>query len=145
VANSYDLSQVLQGTDRSRPIGRVIRPAAGWLRSVREALGLSLADQARKLKVTPPAVRSFEQAEAEDRITLASLRRTAAAMDCDLVYTLVPRSGALPVPVMPSHSKAVTTSAAQPAAPSTPPKPAAASATRSVVLDLTWNAEHGVD
>lgn len=142
MAKPTDLSEALQGTDRSRPIGRVVRPAAGWLRSIREALGFSLADQARKLKVTPPAIRAFEQAEAEDRITLASLRRTAAAMDCDLVYTLVPKSGGLPVPAK--------FAAAEPKAPSPAdklkPKPATeAPASRNVVLDLSWNAEHGVD
>jgi predicted DNA-binding mobile mystery protein A len=136
------LPVTLQGADRSRPVGGVVRPAAGWLRSIREALGLSLADQARKLKVTPPAIRAFEQAEAEDRITLASLRRTAAAMDCDLVYTLVPKSGTLPIPA--KGAAAAPKAPASAAAPK--PKPAAEPpASRDVVLDLSHNAEHGVD
>ena len=62
---------------------------------MRDGLGLTLVELAARLKVTPPAVRSFEQAEAEDRITLASLRRTAAAMECDLIYVLVPKTAAL--------------------------------------------------
>ena len=36
-----------------------------------------------------------EKAEAEDRITLKSLRALADALDCDLVYALVPRAGSL--------------------------------------------------
>jgi len=143
VAKSLELSRLAEDTDGSRPIGRVVRPAVGWLRAIREALGLSLADQARHLQVTPPAVRSFEQAEAEDRITLASLRRTAAAMDCDLVYTLVPRSGKLSISVKPAHGDAARdaktgrTAAAKPPGPSSTPE--------SVVLDLTWRVENGVD
>lgn len=92
---SIRLDQLAKATARTLPIGQVIRPPAGWLRAVREALGLTLADLANQLKLTPPAVRSFERAEAEDRITLASLRRSAAAMDCELVYVLVPRQGTL--------------------------------------------------
>jgi hypothetical protein len=33
-----------------------------------------------------------EQAEADDRITLAQLRKLAAGLDCELVYALVPRN-----------------------------------------------------
>lgn len=110
---------------------------AGWLRTIREALDLTLADQAKRLKITPPAVRSFEQAEAEDRITLASLRRTAAAMDCELVYTLMPRSGSLPMSAK-AETREPGRAAIKPKVPSTK-VPAA----DNVVLDLTWRAEHG--
>jgi len=72
-------------------VQRLARPELGWLRSTRELAGATLAELARRLEVTPPAVRSFEQAEVDDRITLASLRRVAAAMEHDLVYALVPR------------------------------------------------------
>ncbi|MEO6875676.1 MAG: hypothetical protein ABI222_12725 [Opitutaceae bacterium] len=92
---------------RSRAIGQVVRPAVGWIRTVRGALAISLTDLARRLKVTPPAVRSFELAEAEDRITLASLRRTAAAMDCELVYALVPRTST-PATVVEAGSRAIS-------------------------------------
>jgi predicted DNA-binding mobile mystery protein A len=36
-----------------------------------------------------------EKAEADDRITLKSLRAFANALDCDLVYAFVPRAGNL--------------------------------------------------
>jgi enoyl-CoA hydratase/carnithine racemase len=36
-----------------------------------------------------------EKAEAEDRITLRSLRAYADALDCDLVYAFVPRADSL--------------------------------------------------
>jgi predicted DNA-binding mobile mystery protein A len=93
--DSTNLYKLVQATNRSRPIGEIARPAVGWLRTIRDTLGLTLTELGRRLKVTPPAVRSFEQAEAEDRITLASLRRAAAAMGCELVYVLVPRTGTL--------------------------------------------------
>ncbi len=71
----------------------VYRPAHGWLRAVRQALGLSGAALARSLRVTPTAVQDYEKAEASDTITLATFRRVAAALECELVIALVPRDG----------------------------------------------------
>jgi predicted DNA-binding mobile mystery protein A len=127
--------------DRTLPIGQVVRPAAGWLRTVRDSLGLTLADLARRLNVTPPAVRAFEKAEAEDRITLASLRRVAVAMECDLVYALVPRSGAAR-PVIETEPRPEPV--ASPPTDSSPAKiPAADDVTSKKVTDLTWHTLHG--
>ena len=67
------------------------RPPAGWLRAIREALGLPSAGLAARLGITASGVRKLEQAEATDAITLGTLRRVAEALDCELQYTLVPR------------------------------------------------------
>jgi hypothetical protein len=40
--------------------------------------------------VRPPSVTELERNEAEERITLATLRRAAEALDCTLVYAIVP-------------------------------------------------------
>jgi len=71
------------------------RPPRGWLRAIREAVGLTLESVGKKLGQSRQRVQEFEDAEAQDRITLRSLRRVAAAMDCDLVYAIVPKSGTL--------------------------------------------------
>lgn len=67
------------------------RPPAGWLRAIREALGMTSAALAARLGITASGVRKLEQAEATDAITLGTLRRVAEALDCELQYTLVPR------------------------------------------------------
>jgi len=41
--------------------------------------------------VSDSAIRKLELAEVEDAITLASLRRVAEALDCELQYALIPR------------------------------------------------------
>lgn len=69
----------------------VARPVHGWLHAVRTALGLSRAAMAKPLGVTPSAVQSYEKAEKADAVTLGTLRRAAAALDCDLVVALVPK------------------------------------------------------
>jgi predicted DNA-binding mobile mystery protein A len=67
------------------------RPATGWVKAIRQALGMSSLALARRLAVTDSAVRKFEQAERKDAITLGTLRKVAAALDCELQYALVPR------------------------------------------------------
>jgi predicted DNA-binding mobile mystery protein A len=67
------------------------RPPAGWLRSIREALGMTSAVLGERLGMTASGARKLEQAEAADAITLGTLRRVAEALDCDLQYALVPR------------------------------------------------------
>ncbi|MBD2550426.1 mobile mystery protein A [Microcystis elabens FACHB-917] len=67
------------------------RPPAGWLRAIREALGMTSAGLAARLEITASGLRKLEQAEAADAITLGTLRRVAEALDCDLQYALVPR------------------------------------------------------
>jgi predicted DNA-binding mobile mystery protein A len=67
------------------------RPPAGWLRAIREALGMTSGVVAERLGVTASGARKLEQAEAADAITLGTLRRVAEALDCDLQYALVPR------------------------------------------------------
>jgi predicted DNA-binding mobile mystery protein A len=85
----------LSQLDRSLSEARNLppRPRGGWIASVREALGLTFAEVGRNLGAPRQSVQKFERAEATDRITLRTLRRLADAMGCDLVYTLVPKSG----------------------------------------------------
>jgi predicted DNA-binding mobile mystery protein A len=71
------------------------RPSRGWLQAIREALGLTLDHVGKAAKVTRQRIQRYEIAEAEDRITLATLRRVAVAIDCELVYAIVPKSGSL--------------------------------------------------
>ena len=66
------------------------RPARGWLRAVREALGMTAAQLAHRLKTSQPAVGYMEKAEQRGAISLETLERAARAMNCKLVYTLVP-------------------------------------------------------
>ena len=67
------------------------RPPVGWLRAIRETLGMTSAALGQRLGITASGVRKLEQAEAADAITLATLRRVAEALDCELHYVLVPR------------------------------------------------------
>jgi predicted DNA-binding mobile mystery protein A len=63
----------------------------GWITTLRESLGLTVAAMARRLKIAPQNVAKLEASERAGTITLASLRRAAEALDADLVYAIVPR------------------------------------------------------
>jgi predicted DNA-binding mobile mystery protein A len=77
--------------DEWQQLRGLARPPRGWVRAIREALGMSAAALAARLGTTPGAVTRLEQSEAADRIGLDTLRRAADALGCDLVYLLVPR------------------------------------------------------
>ncbi len=78
-----------------RAAREVPRPSKGWIRSIREALGVSSGELARRLGTSRQLPLQLEKGEAEDRITLKSLRAAADALDCELVYAVVPRGGSL--------------------------------------------------
>ena len=67
------------------------RPSGGWLRAVRQALGMTTRQLAKSVGVSQAAVVDAERTEAKGDITLATLQRYAAALDCELKYALVPR------------------------------------------------------
>lgn len=66
------------------------RPRSGWIRAIRGALGMSQAVLAERLGVTRAAIEKLEQAETHGGVTISKLAQLAAAMDCTLVYALVP-------------------------------------------------------
>lgn len=67
------------------------RPASGWVKAIRQALGMSSLALAKRLEISDSAVRKLEVAESNDAITLGTLRKMASALDCELQYALVPR------------------------------------------------------
>ena len=67
-------------------------PREGWVRTLRQALRMTLKDLANRMGVTEGTVRYIERAEIKRTITLELLSRAADALDCELVYVLIPRS-----------------------------------------------------
>ena len=67
------------------------RPSGGWLRAIRQTLGMTTRQLAKSAKVTQAAVASVERTEARDDITLTTLQRYATALDCEVVYALIPK------------------------------------------------------
>lgn len=70
----------------------VPRPPRGWIKAIREALGMTTAQLAGRLGVSQPRIIALEKAELDHSITLASLERAAQALHCRVVYALVPKT-----------------------------------------------------
>lgn len=68
------------------------RPRKGWLFIIRQALGMSTAQLAARLGISRQGVADLERRELEDSVTLAALRKTAEAMQCELVYAIIPKT-----------------------------------------------------
>jgi len=68
-----------------------VRPPRGWIKAIREALGMTTAQLARRIGVSQPRVIAIEKAEKQGSITLDSLERAARALDCQVVYALIPK------------------------------------------------------
>jgi predicted DNA-binding mobile mystery protein A len=87
---------VRKGLDQRLPILReaqaaAMRPTRGWLRAVREAIGTKQESVAKRMGVQRQSYARLETTEARGSINLSSLQKAADAMDCDVVYYLVPR------------------------------------------------------
>lgn len=73
-----------------KPEDRFRTPPKGWLRAIRDAFGMTGVQFARRLGIRPQSVETLEKSEASGSIQLKTLRRAAEALDCTLVYALVP-------------------------------------------------------
>lgn len=67
-------------------------PKTGWIRTIREALGMTMAQLGKRLGISPQSLRNLEERERKGTISLAKLREAAEAMDCELKIAFVPRS-----------------------------------------------------
>ena len=66
------------------------RPLFGWIREIREALGMSTWELAARMGVTGSRVSKIERAEVNGSLLLSTLDAAAAALDCRLFYVFVP-------------------------------------------------------
>ncbi|ACM30944.1 mobile mystery protein A [Rhizobium rhizogenes] len=67
-------------------------PPKGWVRALRDALGMTGSQLGSRMGIRPQTVEAIEKSEASGTIQLSTLRRAAEALDCTLVYALVPNT-----------------------------------------------------
>jgi len=73
-----------------RRVARAQTPRGGWVRAIREALGMSAQQLGTRVRVKRQTIENLERSEANGKITLDSLNRVAKALGCRVVYALVP-------------------------------------------------------
>jgi len=71
-------------------LSSVDKPMQGWTKAIRQALGLTTTQLAKRLGVKQPRVLAIEKDE--NNLNLGTLEKVAEALDCKLVYALVPKT-----------------------------------------------------
>lgn len=66
---------------------------SGWIKVMRQTLGFSGAELARKMQVTRGLISNTEKAELEGRVTIKKMQEYADAMDCEFIYCMIPKDG----------------------------------------------------
>ena len=74
-----------------RPLLDTQIPPKGWIRAIRNAIGMSGRQLADRLGVTKQNASLIESREIAGTATIKTLRNTAEALDCIFVYGFIPR------------------------------------------------------
>ncbi|MEN8192348.1 MAG: mobile mystery protein A [Bacteroidota bacterium] len=70
-------------------------PSSGWIKTIRKALNMTLAQFAKRLGKASPTVKELEDREVSKTITLRKLMEIGEALDLKLVYGFIPKEGSL--------------------------------------------------
>lgn len=79
--------------DEIRHILKFDRPLSGWIKTLRNALGMTATQLAKRMNISQARVSSIESAEIEGSLTLNKMNEAAKALNCKFVYFLVPEDG----------------------------------------------------
>ena len=65
------------------------KPLQGWIKTIRELLGMTTIQFSKKLKISQPRLVFMEKNE--KNLKLSTMEKIADELNCDFVYALVPR------------------------------------------------------
>ena len=90
-SRSLARSQLDQRLQAFAELKKTQPPMRGWIRAIRDALGMTAEQLARRMGVQRQRANALEKGEIAGTATINSIKKAAAAMDCVFVYALVPR------------------------------------------------------
>lgn len=67
-------------------------PNIGWIKVIKEALGMNGRQLAERMGVTKQRVSILEKQELEGSVTINTMKKSAEALNCVFVYCLVPKT-----------------------------------------------------
>jgi predicted DNA-binding mobile mystery protein A len=88
-----DLLRLHQLEETLKPFRNVARaptPTGGWIRAIREALGMTNVQLARRLGKASQTIEDIQKSEVNGTVQLKTLREIAGALGCEVAYALVP-------------------------------------------------------
>ena len=74
---------------------KVTPPPTGWIKAIRNAIGMSMLQLGNRLSITKQSVQDMESRERDGSISIKALREAARALDMQLIYGFVPNDGSL--------------------------------------------------
>ena len=84
------LQQIEEAIRPFRPLVDTLPPRRGWIRAIQQALGITNRELARRLHLKPQSIEDMQEYEAKETIKLQTLRKLAEALNCRLVYAVIP-------------------------------------------------------
>jgi predicted DNA-binding mobile mystery protein A len=93
--NKLQLQQLNEKLAQLTDLQHVIVPPIGWIKAIRNGIGMSMEQLGKKLSITKQGVMDIEKREKEGAITIKSMQEIAKAMDMKLIYGFVPNEGDL--------------------------------------------------
>ena len=93
--NKLQFQQLNEKMDQLTGLQHVIVPPIGWIKAIRNGIGMSMEQLGRKLSITKQGVMDIEKREKEGAITIKSMQEIGKAMDTQFVYGFVPKAGSL--------------------------------------------------
>ena len=67
----------------------IARPQQGWLKTIREFLGMTTTQLAKRLEISQPRIVAMEKNERN--VKISTMERIADTLNCDFSYAFVPR------------------------------------------------------
>lgn len=65
-------------------------PTTGWIRVIREALGMTTADLAKRVKLDQSRITRLENAEIDGDLKISSMKKIAQGLNMKFVYGFIP-------------------------------------------------------
>ncbi len=93
--NKLQFQQLNEKIEQLTGLQHVIVPPIGWIKAIRNGIGMTMEQLGKKLSITKQGVMDIEKREKEGAITIKSLQEIAKAIDMKLVYGFVPNEGDL--------------------------------------------------
>lgn len=89
--NETAFSQISRRIESIRAVKDKASVREGWIKYMRQALGLTLSELGKLTSLSTATVAQAEKRELEGQVSLSTLKKMAEAMDCELVYAFVPK------------------------------------------------------
>ena len=93
--DKLQFQQLNEKMDKLTVLQHLIMPPIGWIKAIRNGIGMSMEQLGKKLSITKQAVMDIEKREKKGAVTIKSMQEIAKVIDMKFVYGFVPNAGSL--------------------------------------------------